>query len=72
MDPHRKVHEAGRKALAALTANDVAAARHHVATMREQSGRILRGLDEFGCAYLATVGAAQPPSTGPGDISFAA
>ena len=56
-EPHHAVHECGRKALAALAGDDMAAAQRHVAEMRQHSDRVLHGLDEFGRAYLGTVGA---------------
>ena len=54
--PHHGVHEYGRNALAAVIANNMAAAQRHVAAMRRQSEEVLRGLDEFGQAYPATLG----------------
>ena len=54
-EPHQAVHEAGRKAVAALAADDVAAAQREVAAMREASNRVLECLDAFGREYLAAV-----------------
>ncbi len=52
--PHEAVHELGRRALVALAADDVAAARRCVADMRSQSERVLSCLDTFGREYPAT------------------
>ena len=57
--PHQAVHDAGRRALAALAADDMATAKREVAAMREASGRILHFLDAFGREFPATVGAAR-------------
>jgi len=57
--PHQAVHDAGRRALAALAADDMATAKREVAAMREASGRILHFLDAFGREFPATVWAAR-------------
>jgi methyl-accepting chemotaxis protein len=54
--PHQAVHEAARRALAALTADDATTAQRCAADMRQSSQRLLASLDEFGRAYPATVG----------------
>ena len=59
-EPHSQVHEAGRRALAAVVADDMEAAQCHVAEMRQSSATILRCLDEFGSAYPAMAGSAGP------------
>ena len=63
-EPHRTVHELGRKALAALAAGDTATARREVALLREASGRILQNLDAFGREYPSTVRAERQTSPG--------
>ena len=52
---------AGRRALAAVAADDMATAQREVAAMREASGRILQALDAFGREYPATVRAERRP-----------
>jgi hypothetical protein len=52
--PHEAVHELGRRALVALAADDVTAARHCVTEMRSQSERVLSCLDAFGREYPST------------------
>ncbi len=49
------MHESGRKALAALAADDKAPVQREVAAMREASGRVLQALDAFGREYPSTV-----------------
>ena len=56
-DPHHAVHDAGRKALAALSVDDLTAAQHGVAAMREASTRVLQTLDAFDREYPTTIGA---------------
>ena len=53
--PHHVVHDSGRRALAALAADDMTTAQREVAAMREASGRILQNLDAFGREYPTTV-----------------
>ncbi len=53
--PHHLVHDSGRRALAALATNDLAAAQREVAGMREASGHILQNLDAFGREFPATI-----------------
>ena len=55
-EPHRAVHELGRKALVALVADDTLTAQRCVADMRLQSENVMRCLNEFGDAYPATIG----------------
>ncbi len=50
-EPHHAVHDAGRKALAALSVDDLPAAQQQVAAMREASTRVLQALDAFGREY---------------------
>jgi len=54
-EPHHAVHDSGRKALAALAADDKATVQREVAAMREASGRVLQALDAFGREYPSTV-----------------
>ena len=54
-EPHHAVHDSGRKALAALAANDMATVQREVAAMRAASGRVLQALDAFGREYPSTV-----------------
>ncbi len=58
-EPHQAVHDSGRKALAALAADDVAAAQREVVAMREASGRVLQALDAFGREYPTALRAAR-------------
>jgi methyl-accepting chemotaxis protein len=54
-EPHRGVHDAGRRALGAHVAGDMTTAEHHVGEMRQYSERVLQCLDEFGRDYPATI-----------------
>ncbi len=53
--PHHAVHDAGRKALAALSVDDLPAAQQQVAAMREASTRVLQALDAFGREYPSAI-----------------
>jgi hypothetical protein len=52
--PHDAVHDLGRQALAALSADDRAAAQRFTADMRAQSQRVLQCLEDFTREYPAT------------------
>jgi hypothetical protein len=68
--PHNAVHDSGRMALAALTANNIAMAEREVATMREASGRVMRSLDAFGQEYASAFEARRESSDGkPGTLA---
>ena len=54
-EPHHAVHDSGRRALAALAVDDMAAAQREVAAMREASGEVLEGLDAFGREFPGTI-----------------
>jgi methyl-accepting chemotaxis protein len=54
-DPHHAVHDAGRKALAALSIDDLPTAQQEVAAMREASTRVLQALDAFGREYPSAI-----------------
>ena len=54
-EPHHAVHDAGRKALAALAVDDMATAQREVAAMRKASGEVLEGLDVFGREFPVTI-----------------
>ncbi len=54
-EPHHAVHDFGRRALAALTVDDMAAAQRDVAAMREASGQVMEGLDAFGREFPSTI-----------------
>ncbi len=54
-EPHHVVHEAGRRALAALTVDDMAAAQREVAAMRKASGQVMENLDAFGREFPVTI-----------------
>lgn len=54
-EPHHAVHDAGRKALAALSVDDLPAAQQQVAAMREASTRVLQALDAFGREYPSAI-----------------
>jgi methyl-accepting chemotaxis protein len=56
-EPHHKVHDYGRRALAALAADDMATTQRCVSEMQQHSTAVLRCLDEFGRAYPSTIGA---------------
>ena len=71
-DPHHLVHDSGRRALAALATNDLAAAQREVAAMREASGQILQNLEAFGREFPATIAArGQTPRGGQGTLAAA-
>ena len=55
-EPHLAVHELGRKALAAVTVNDLRAAQRYVAEMSQQCDQVVRCLDDFGRAFPAVIG----------------
>jgi methyl-accepting chemotaxis protein len=55
-EPHRHVHDSGKRALVALEAGDMPAAQRLVIEMRQHSERVLSCLDEFGRAYPGTIG----------------
>jgi PilZ domain len=57
---HLAVHERGRKALAAVIANDMKAEQHYISEMWQQSEQVLRRLDEFGRAFPSTIGSDRP------------
>jgi methyl-accepting chemotaxis protein len=63
-DPHHAVHDTGRRAFAALAANDMASAQREVTAMREASARVLQNLDAFGREFPATFGAGQQMQRG--------
>ena len=56
-EPHHAVHKSGRKALAALATDDMAAAEREIATLREASNRVMQSLDAFGREYTLGAGA---------------
>ena len=56
-EPHHAVHNAGSRALVALSVDDLPGAQREVAAMREFSGQVVRGLEAFARAYPATLGA---------------
>jgi hypothetical protein len=58
-EPHHAVHDAGRKAIAALMASEFAVAQREAAVMREASVRTLQALDAFGVEYPGTLGGRQ-------------
>jgi uncharacterized phage infection (PIP) family protein YhgE len=58
-EPHHAVHDTGRRALAALAADNMAAAQHEIAAMREASGHVLRDLEAFGREYPGTIAASR-------------
>ena len=49
------VHDSGRRALAALATDDLAAAQREVAAMREASGQVMENLDAFGREFPVTI-----------------
>ena len=51
-EPHQAVHNSGIRALAALSADDMLAARREVAVLKAACLQVLQILDEFGRAYL--------------------
>jgi hypothetical protein len=54
-DPHHAVHDFGRRALAALIVDDMAAAQREVAAMHKASGQVLEALDAFGREFPASI-----------------
>ena len=52
--PHEAVHQFGRRALIALSANDAAGVQRCVADMRDKSAAVLRCLDAFTREYPTT------------------
>ena len=56
-EPHYEIHEAGRRALAAVVADDLTTAQRCVAEMRQHSEHVLHCLDDFGRAFPTTIGA---------------
>ncbi len=55
MAPHRLVHDTGREALKALTAQDRENAKRHIAELRQYSAQIIANLDLFAREYAATI-----------------
>jgi methyl-accepting chemotaxis protein len=54
-EPHRGVHDAGRRALVANAEGDAATAQRCVVEMRQYSERVLNCLDVFGREYPTTI-----------------
>ena len=54
-EPHRAVHDHGRKALADALTGDTDGAARHVAGLRQNSERVLACLDAFGQSYASTM-----------------
>ena len=71
-EPHHAVHDAGRRALTALMADDTAAAQREVAAMRAASEQVLRQLDAFGREYPGTILASHPATPGQPEALIAA
>ena len=55
--PHDAVHNLGKQALTAVSADDIAAAQRFTADMRTQSQRVLQCLDDFTREYPTTFAA---------------
>ena len=61
-EPHHVVHDAGSRALVALSVGDLELARREVSAMRDASLGVLQCLDDFGQAYRSTIAAPEPRS----------
>ena len=72
-EPHHAVHDAGRRALAALAVEDMAEARREVAAMQTASIGVQSALDAFGREFPSVMGTeARNPSGDPRDGARAA
>ena len=58
-EPHHAVHEAGRKALAALAADDTQTAEKEIIALRAASSRVVESLDAFAVEFAVAASASK-------------